>query len=107
MFQSKLPGTVAHKHYMRGFFHHQTGNGYGVCDVFNGRNGAAITELVHNAGIQCHIAITIGVTGPAYRMIFHVSFGNFYTGFNGIQCAAAFSKNGPGFFIGRYTKVPG
>ena len=32
-----------------------------MCDIFYGGNRAAVAKFVHNTGVQCHVAIPVGM----------------------------------------------
>ena len=102
-----VQGAVAYQHHVRRSLHYQAGYGNGMDYMLQCAYGAAVAMFIHDAGIECNVAVAVGIARVANRVVVGVCFRHFYAGFHSIQCATAFFQDLPGGCIGRTAKVPG
>ena len=61
----------------------------------------AVTYFIHDAGVQCNVAVPVGETAQAYCLDLRVGFGDLYPCLYGVQRPAALFEHFPGCFVGR------
>jgi hypothetical protein len=76
-----------------------------MCNVLKVDHGATIAVLVHDAGVQGYVTVTIGATPFSNRFVGHIGFFYHDTLFHGIQSGASAVQYFPGFG-GGVAKVP-
>ena len=107
LFQGELQGAVAHQQHVRRALHHPPRHRDRMGDVLKARHRPAVARRVHDAGVKGHVAVAVGITGPADAVILQIRLRHPGAGLNGVQGAAALGEHRPGGLVGGDAEVPG
>ena len=87
--------------------HDPAGHRDRVHDVGQESHRTGLAAMIHDAGVEGHPAIAIGVATEAHRVDRGVGFGHPRRSLDGIQCVAATGQTGPGSLVGLQAETPG
>ncbi len=107
LLERELQGALADQQHVRRLLHHPAGDRDGVGDVLDGRHRAAVPMLIHDAGVECDVAVAVGIAGLADAMVLQVRLGDPGAGLDRVQGPSALGQHGPGRLVGRNAEIPG
>ena len=74
--------------------------------VLHKADRASVLGVVHDAGVQRHVAIPIGEAADANTQSLGIRFDEARSGFNHVQCISSSIERREAFIIGQHAVVP-